>query len=171
MKTSDNLFRFDDIYHPSLLIIIEGSGIKMWWHICDQIWVTDFYLLWLNDNFPTLTLTCNLKFPTKWFAGIPVRVISVTITSHERHGVSHHLHFECFFNNMLKITTKKHRNSSLMGNFERNPMGQWCGYLFPCHDVVMRLCFAHYCDVIMSTMASQITDVSNVYSTVCSGAN
>ena len=35
----------------------------------------------------------------------------------------------------------------------------------------MLLCFVHYSDVIMSTMASQITSASIVYTTVCSGSD
>ena len=39
------------------------------------------------------------------------------------------------------------------------------------HKVMPKALSRHYCDVIMSAMASQITDVSFVYSTVCSGAD
>ena len=48
------------------------------------------------------------------------------------------------------------------------------GKVFPCHDVAMhawRYRFGPFSDVIMSAMASQITGVSIVYSTVCSGAD
>ena len=57
------------------------------------------------------------------------------------------------------VTTTKHFCPS-MKRIHRWPMYSWDVGHFP-----------HYRDVIMSVMASQITGISNVYSTVCSGGD
>ena len=62
--------------------------------------------------------------------------------------------------------------SQLVNRCKERVPKQWCGIrkaalAIPFHTASLQ----HYSDVIMSAMASQITGVSIVYSTVCSGAD
>ena len=72
----------------------------------------------------------------------------ITATSHDRHIVSNRIKPDNLFNNLSWSTSKKTSNLRITSAF-----------------------LEHYGDIIMSAMASQITGVSMICSTVCSGAD
>ena len=78
------------------------------------------------------------------------------MTSHEYCGVSNHWHIDCLFNGLFKTTTK--RNISYFWPKRFHVMTSFCS-------------MCHYSDVIMGTVASQITSLIIVYSTVYSGTD
>ena len=45
----------------------------------------------------------------------PLATIHYKVTSNEHEGVSNHLQFDCLFNSLLRLTTKKPSNSTLLG--------------------------------------------------------
>ena len=116
----------------------------------------------------------------------------ITLTSHVRHNISNHHQLHCLFNRLFGRTPKAHQspallafcdeNSPMTGKFPSQRVGiaeivsiSWH------HDYIIKstkrftwLVYphsSHYNDVIMSVMASQITSLTIVYSTVYSGAD
>ena len=82
------------------------------------------------------------------------------------------------FSNLFRPITKKHPNSASFAICEENSIvpgdltnGHWPRNCF--HIITSSECgeFAHYGDVIMGKMTSQITSLIIVYSTVYSGAD
>ena len=122
----------------------------------------------------------------------------ITETSHERHIVRDYLPFECLLNDLFGLTTKKSKlrvTSPLLGNLPVRTVdsphkGLVTPKTFPWHGrlhgvptlqlicnhyshvawVAWWLNALHYADVIMATMASQITSLTVVYSSVYSDA-
>ena len=74
---------------------------------------------------------------------------------------------KCFYNKTQRRGTGAKVYRAIWSGSRLQACTQW-GCLFPgsCRDLI-----AHYRDVIMSAMASQITSVSIVCSTICSGAD
>ena len=85
-----------------------------------------------------------------------VNAQNITVISHERHGVSNHLQFDCLFNRLFRLTSQNKWKLYMTGLCERI-------YLSPMDS--------HNNDVIMDSMASQITSLTIVYSAVYSGAD
>ena len=108
----------------------------------------------------------------------------ITMTLHGRHGVRDHQQFNRLFNSFrLRITTNE--SSALLSICSTFINGWWITHTrtvlrkeFPYHAGKSFHIMAswhestpgHYNDVIMSAMASQITSLTIVYSTVYSGA-
>ena len=85
-----------------------------------------------------------------------------------------------FFNKFFLFVLFSNRNGSLIDNF----IGDLLHWICRCkncdrirtnqyspYDLTFNLSIPHYCDVMMGTMASQITSLTIVYSTVHSGAD
>ena len=96
----------------------------------------------------------------------------ITVTSNECHGASNLRHLDDFFSSMFKLTTKTHQNFALPvtkgWRWEKrlHVMTPSWGTL----KFVINEC-NHYNDVTMGSMASQITNLTIVYSSVYSGAD
>ena len=101
-------------------------------------------------------------------------------TLHKRHNecqrVSYHQRLDCLFSRLFRLTSKEipKRAGTLRGEpsvadgFPLQRAGN--AESGPGHNVIMRsLSQWHYSDVIMSAIASQITSITIVYSTVYSG--
>ena len=97
----------------------------------------------------------------------------ITVTSHEGHSASYQLQADCLSNSLLRLTTKNipklcmisfwWGKPPLFHGFPRESASS--AGSFSCHDIIMVI---HYNDVIMTTIASQITSPMVVYSTVYS---
>ena len=97
-----------------------------------------------TDTFSRLVPSCSWS----WYC-------STAVTSHEHHSVSDHWPFKCLLISLFRLPSKKHQTSTLLTLCD-----QW-----------LVDSFHHYNDVIMGTIASQITSLMIVYSTVYSDAN
>ena len=99
------------------------------------------------------------------------------MTLHECHSVSNHPQLDCLFNRFFRLTTEKRQISTSLALYKVNLLvishkaskgkaflQYWAGI---CHWWL----FFHYDDVIMGAMASQITSLTIVYSTVYSDAD
>ena len=124
---------------------------------------------------------------------------AITVTSHERHGVSNHRQMECLFNSLFRLITKKTiitvslwwGPTIMSGSPHKATVIR---RTFPCHDAIvirpnralwllMAWCWSCRASIspvttcagpilyIMSAMASQNTGISVVCPTVCSGAD
>ena len=85
--------------------------------------------------------------------------LSSTLNWHHMYGVSKHRQFDCLFNRVFKLTANKSSKVRITG-----PL--W-GEI----HLFSRFPSQHYSNVIMGTMASQITSLTNVYSIVSSGVD
>ena len=66
--------------------------------------------------------------------GAPVHTLhDITVTSHERHGVSQHREFHCLFNSLFRLKKKANRES--LSDRAKNT--------FPCPDLTIRTNFNH----------------------------
>ena len=71
--------------------------------------------------------------------------------SHERHGASNQMQFDCLFNNFLMVHVSKHQSSTLLTLCEGNrrwPMDsphkwQVMQEVIPCHDATMNRSYCH----------------------------
>ena len=111
------------------------------------------------------------------------------MTWHERYGVSHPRQSDCLFNRSFDYQQRKHQSAPLLAfmrgqfSWQKEILRKAC----LCHHILMctkgkprrvwltlstlTTHFLHYNDVIMSVMASQITSLAIVYSTVYSGSD
>ena len=90
------------------------------------------------------------------------------MTSDERHGVWNHRQIDCLFNSLLRLTSKETTKLRLTGFLCLNATGhRW----FPSQKEPSSVKIFHYNDDIMGAIASQITSLTTVYSTVNSGAD
>ena len=104
-----------------------------------------------------------------------------------RHGLLNHSQSDCLFNNPFQTNMKTSKLQIIVilwWETTRWPLnsphtGPVMRKAFPCQEVIVRSSnsqapqntFFHYIDVIMTTMASQITSLTVVYSTVYSDAD
>ena len=86
------------------------------------------------------------------FKYISFNVKPITVTSHERHGVSNQRWHECLLNSRFQVTanstSKIHISGSLWGN-RRSPVdsphkGPVVQKAFTCHDAMMTSLYTHY---------------------------
>ena len=97
----------------------------------------------------------------------------------DRFGISndqpHDCLLSCIFRHRSKKTSKPRvtslceGNSQVTGEFPAQRPVMW--KMFPFDDLIMAYLFYHYIDVIMTTVASQITSLTVVYSILYSGAD
>ena len=137
---------------------------------------------------PQRNFICFLSETSLW-------CITVLMTQHGRNVISNYWYIDCLFNSLFSHQQWKYPistllvlcvgNPSMTGGFPSRKMSgnaqsfnmSWRNQRKYClrivHLVTVRcLCRrSHFCDVIMGAMASQITSLAIVYSSVYSGAN
>ena len=70
-----------------------------------------FFAVWWFDKWCLITLFhIGHRFTSIFY---------ITGTSNDRHGVSNYRSFECLFNSLLRLTTKKHHRSALLSLCDR----------------------------------------------------
>ena len=93
-------------------------------------------------------------------------IYTYSTLTREHHGVWNHRQFGCLFKSVYRLASKENSRARITGRGKSNTPGERnvTRKALPRHAKLF-----HYSDVIMGAMASQITSLTIVYSTVYSG--
>ena len=147
---------------------------------------TDFFFIWFDndDLIITSALWRSLYHPTSSNTFGQWNFTPTLQWRHNEHGgVSNHRRLDCLVNRLFRRRSKKTLKLRVAGLCEENPavtggvpsqraskaenVSTW----WRNHGLGLHVGFIHYTDVTMSPMASQITCLGIVYSTIYSGAD